>query len=165
MIASLNASSISRAGMAAMSAFVTTFVLLLVMQYLIKIGDSGIVAKSTEPFVISFIKELRPDTPPPLRDRTRKPPEPKQAPPTPRIESSDKVIIGYSELAIGAPAQELPGPTWSAIAQSDGEPISIVKVQPVYPQRAVMRNIEGYTVVEYTITTTGQTRDIRVIRS
>ena len=51
------------------------------------------------------------------------------------------------------------------LAPSDGEYLPIVKVQPVYPRRALSRGIEGYVIVEFTVTKQGTTRDIRVVES
>ncbi len=46
---------------------------------------------------------------------------------------------------------------------SDGEYLPIVKVAPKYPSRAAARGTEGYCTVEYTVTKTGETRDIQVV--
>lgn len=46
---------------------------------------------------------------------------------------------------------------------SDGEYLPIVKVAPKYPSRATSRGIEGYCTVEYTVTKTGETRDVTVV--
>jgi len=43
---------------------------------------------------------------------------------------------------------------------SDGDYLPIVKVNPKYPSRALSRGIEGYCTVAYTVTTTGETRDV-----
>ncbi|CAA0079736.1 Uncharacterised protein [BD1-7 clade bacterium] len=45
------------------------------------------------------------------------------------------------------------------LSSADGEYLPMVKVQPQYPRRAQSRGIEGYCVVEYTVTKTGSTRD------
>ncbi|MDO3387415.1 energy transducer TonB [Gilvimarinus sp. SDUM040013] len=47
----------------------------------------------------------------------------------------------------------------------DGEYLPIVKVAPQYPRRAAQRGIEGFVTVEYTVTTTGATRDVEVIEA
>lgn len=47
----------------------------------------------------------------------------------------------------------------------DGEYLPIVKVQPVYPRRALQRGIEGYVIVEFTVTSNGSVRDPLVIES
>ena len=46
---------------------------------------------------------------------------------------------------------------------SDGEFLPIVKVAAKYPSRALQRGTEGYCTVEYTVTKTGETRDITVV--
>ncbi len=46
---------------------------------------------------------------------------------------------------------------------SDGDYLPIVKTQPRYPSRALSRGIEGYCTVEYTVTRSGETRDVTVV--
>jgi periplasmic protein TonB len=46
---------------------------------------------------------------------------------------------------------------------SDGEYLPIVKVQPRYPSRALSRGIEGYVIVEFTVTKNGSVRDPVVV--
>lgn len=46
---------------------------------------------------------------------------------------------------------------------SDGDYLPIVKANPRYPSRALQRGLEGYCTVEYTVTKTGETRDIKVV--
>ncbi|MBN1239057.1 MAG: energy transducer TonB, partial [Gammaproteobacteria bacterium] len=46
-----------------------------------------------------------------------------------------------------------------------GEYLPIVKVAPVYPARAASRGLEGYVIVEFTVTRTGTTKDISVVES
>ncbi|PTB82172.1 protein TonB, partial [Marinobacter sp. Z-D5-3] len=48
---------------------------------------------------------------------------------------------------------------------SDGEYLPIVKVQAAYPRRALQRGIEGYVVVEFTVTRQGTVRDPRVVEA
>lgn len=48
---------------------------------------------------------------------------------------------------------------------SDGEYLPIVKVQPVYPRRALSRGIEGFVIVEFTVTKSGAVRDAVVIQA
>lgn len=44
---------------------------------------------------------------------------------------------------------------------SDGDYLPIVKVNPRYPSRALSRGQEGYCTVSYTVTATGETKDIQ----
>ncbi len=46
---------------------------------------------------------------------------------------------------------------------SDGDYLPIVKVAARYPSRALSRGIEGYCTVQYTVTKTGETRDVIVV--
>ncbi len=46
---------------------------------------------------------------------------------------------------------------------SDGDYLPIVKPAAKYPSRAASRGIEGYCTVEYTVTKTGETRDVKVV--
>lgn len=46
---------------------------------------------------------------------------------------------------------------------SDGDYLPIVKPNPKYPSRALSRGIQGYCTVEYTVTVTGETRDVKVV--
>jgi bla regulator protein BlaR1 len=58
-----------------------------------------------------------------------------------------------------------PDPNPAATPQDGGEYLPIVRVAPVYPPRAAARGIEGYVVVQYTVSTDGTTKDVRVLES
>ena len=47
----------------------------------------------------------------------------------------------------------------AGLQASDGEYLPIVKVAPQYPRRALTRGIEGYVIIQYTVTKQGTTRD------
>ena len=51
----------------------------------------------------------------------------------------------------------------AGLQATDGEYLPIVKVAPQYPRRALSRGIEGYVIVEYTVTKLGTVRDPVVI--
>ena len=46
---------------------------------------------------------------------------------------------------------------------AEGEYLPIVKVAPVYPSRAQTRGIEGYCIVEYIVTSTGTTKNPKIV--
>lgn len=48
---------------------------------------------------------------------------------------------------------------------SDGDYLPIVKVAPSFPEFAAARGIEGYVVIEYTVTSMGSVRDVVVVES
>lgn len=47
----------------------------------------------------------------------------------------------------------------------DSLPVAMVRIAPEYPQTQAARCIEGYVVVEFTVTTDGTTRDIAVVET
>ncbi len=51
------------------------------------------------------------------------------------------------------------------IPVTDGEYLPIVKVEPTYPRSALRRGIEGWVIVEFTVTTSGAVRDAFVVES
>ncbi len=51
----------------------------------------------------------------------------------------------------------------AGLQATDGEYLPIVKVAPQYPRRALSRGIEGYVIVEYTVTKLGTVKDPRVV--
>ena len=70
------------------------------------------------------------------------------------------VKISVSPPPVVSPVNErLTGYTQS------GDLLPIVAVAPAYPARALARHLEGYVVVEYTVTATGGVRDAFVIAS
>ena len=52
-----------------------------------------------------------------------------------------------------------------ALESGDGEYLPIVKVAPIYPRRALSRGIEGYVIVEFTVTKQGTVRNPVVIEA
>jgi periplasmic protein TonB len=66
----------------------------------------------------------------------------------------------FQSLADTTPAVDLVAP-----GLSDGEYLPIVKVAPVYPALAASRGLEGYVVVEFTVTPAGTVRDVVVVES
>jgi protein TonB len=50
-------------------------------------------------------------------------------------------------------------------AGSDRDIIPLVRINPDYPPRALSRGIEGYVIVQFTITATGMVKDVIVVRA
>ncbi len=97
-----------------------------------------------------------------------KPPPPDEPPPEPPPPSMDDVTPEAQAMAVGAAPINV-GINLSSsgfgLAPSDGEYLPIVKVQPIYPRRALSRGVEGYVIVEFTVTKQGTTRDVTVFES
>lgn len=105
--------------------------------------------------------EARYETPKP-----DKPDEPEQPPPDLPDVDIETPDVDIGNLSVGTPVAQANLKVGGLGGfSSDGEYLPIVKVQPVYPRRALQRGIEGYVIVEFTVTQTGQTRDPVVVEA
>ena len=99
-------------------------------------------------------------------EKPEKPEDPEEPPPPmpePDFQQPD-VTAGALNMAAPRVAPNLDVKGIGGFA-SDGEYLPIVKVQPQYPSRALSRGIEGYVIVEFTVTTNGSVKDPVVIES
>ncbi|MBK8133528.1 MAG: TonB family protein [Gammaproteobacteria bacterium] len=96
---------------------------------------------------------------PPIPPATRVPEPPAQgeAPP----QSRDEVSTEQPSAPASAPAGT--GPMTGAPVEREYRALS--RPEPAYPSRALARGIEGYVVLEFTVTAAGTTRDLRVLEA
>lgn len=150
---------------------VTTFAGLLVagfltwfMFVLIQFGEKK-VDESKRVQLLDFVRLKREESSVNKERRAERPQtaEPPPAPSTPDFNDAqgDGDVIGITDL----PVQMDMNVDVSGIGAgiSEGEFLPIVKVAPVYPSSAANRGIEGQCMVEYTVTVTGATKNIRVV--
>lgn len=148
-------------------ALLVTLGLFYLMQSLIT-GGEGAVTEPPRGSVLDFVR-IKPDES--VQEKERKPPrppEPEQPPPDlpqPQLDSMDaeQSDSGFDFSTEIAADSRLSGGL--GLDTSDGEYLPIVKVQAVYPRRAMQRGIEGYVVVEFTVTRSGTVRDPRVVEA
>lgn len=143
---------------------VVTFALFYLMQWLI-LTDKIALDEDESGRILDFVRveeeqELQ------TRDRKPKPPPPPDEPPPdmpdPSFDSDVESVgmdIGGANMDANLDIQA--GGGFSA----DGEYLPIVKVAPVYPRRALTRGIEGYVLLEFTVTKSGAVTDPVVIES
>lgn len=142
-----------------------TFGLLFLMQLLIATGRAAL-TDDTNVRIVDFVRVEQETAIENKRDKPEKPPEPEQPPPDMPPPSLDNIDPGSSAVAIAAPSLTSSVSIGGiGIAASDGEYLPIVKVAPIYPRRAQSRGIEGYVIVEFTVTRTGTVRDPVVVES
>ncbi len=147
-------------GATALGAAVTTLVLLL-MQSLISADGTSVSDPEPAP-PITFARLLE-DEPVDVDDPPRPPPKPEEPPLSPRQAVADEFVIG-EPIEFTAPRVAEPlGP--AGIGLADGEALPVVKVRPVYPQRALSRGIEGHVLVQFTIDALGRVVDARVVEA
>ena len=94
-------------------------------------------------------------------ERDRPPPTPE----TPRLAFSASGIT--NNVASLAPIVDARGAMsrLSMSAGSDRDVIPLVRINPDYPPRAQTRGIEGYVIVQFTITATGTVKDAIVVEA
>ncbi len=152
----------NRYAVAGLAGVVVTFALLWVMQILIATGKDALTNSRDFRFV-DFVRVRRDEVLNLDEEKPEKPPEPEQPPPeTPppqvdQLETSNTVNISFSRQGLTL------DPTRGNFAVVDGDYLPIVKVAPIYPRRAQTRAIEGYCLLEFTVTRLGTVRDAKVL--
>lgn len=129
------------------------------------VGDTG----TSERVSLDFVR-IPPE--PPAKEQRQKPeppPKPKPTPKTPDVPTVATDAPAPSPLptpavpAIGGLALDAGGFNLGARQQGEFQPLA--KIAPRYPERALMRGVEGNCTVEYTVRKDGTVADIRVIES
>ena len=140
----------------------TTFGILWVMQILIATGEGAITSKYEGRFV-DFVRIKKDEDLNTKNAKPKKPPEPEEPPPDTPQElddidtTADTVNIGAVDANVGV------GAGIGGFNAGEGEYLPIVKVAPIYPNRALSRGIEGWCIVEYTVTRNGTVENGKVV--
>jgi protein TonB len=136
--------------------------LFFIMQYLIASANPDIDDKKTRKLadihmpdrqIETNLAEAKPD----------KPDDPEEPPPD--LDTPDMDMDMNMDAINMAPSAKVDVSIAGAggMSASDGEYLPIVKVAPIYPRRAQTRGIEGYCIIEYTVTKSGSIRDPEAI--
>ncbi|NKB36051.1 MAG: TonB family protein [Gammaproteobacteria bacterium] len=161
----LNSHSTSiRFSLTSICGLLATFLILLVMKNLVGGNDNLILDTKKRIPLPEFVRIPQTDKDV-LEPEVRKPEKVKEQPPTPdfveSLDSNPEVTIGL----IADPGKSLlPKAVYSA-PLLNAELIAIVDMQPNYPQRALSRDIEGYVIVEFTVSESGSTENIKVLEA
>jgi protein TonB len=141
-----------------------TLSLFWLMQYLIETADRSLNDDGAGNLV-DFVRVKRDEAIERRQLKPKKPPPPEDAPPQPPTPQLDNLDASAEKIAISAvPVEtdiEMTG--GFSLGVGEGDYLPIVKVAPIYPNRALTRGIEGYCVVQYTVTRQGTTKDPIVI--
>lgn len=144
---------------------VVTAGLFWMMQYLIATADRTL-NESTTGNLLDFVRLKRDETVQRRQLKPEKPPQPKTPPPQPPTPKLEELNPSAEKIAIAAvPVEtdiEMSG--GFSLGVGEGDYLPIVKVAPIYPARALQRGLEGYCVVEYTVTSLGTTKDPVVVQ-
>jgi protein TonB len=145
---------------------VITLFLFWFMQYMIEIADKTL-DEGSRGSLVDFVRVRRDETPDRTKRKPEKPPPPDappEQPPTPQLDNLDPSAEKIAIQAVPVTTEiEMTG--GFSLGVGEGDYLPIVKVAPIYPQRALTRGVEGYCVVEYTVTRQGTTRDPVVVEN
>lgn len=133
------------------------------MHYLIRSSELGL-GDATRVQMLDFVRLKREENAQ-RKDRNPERPELNKSPEVPPMPQSD--MDAGQQLAVSA----MPVQTDININQGgvgfgagEGDYLPIVKVAPIFPQRALARGIFGECLVRYTVTTAGSVKDVEVIK-
>ncbi len=151
--------------MAIFMAALITSGLLFTMQALIASGKSALTDDREFQF-LDFVRAQRQEMVQRKKQKPEKPPKPEEPPPDMPKPQQDVVNPNVQTIAV-APMSASTDMSIGGfgLAVSDGDYLPIVKVAPVYPRRALSRGLEGYCIVEFTVTKTGTVRDPFIVES
>ncbi len=143
-------------------AALVTFALFFLMHSLIFMADKTLNEGPQQKMADIFMPDTQIEVN--LKDaKPDKPEDPEEPPPDmPKPEMQD-IQMTDTAVNMAAPINANVEIGMNGASAQDGEFLPIVKVQPMYPNRAASRGIEGYCTVRYTVTATGTTRDPEVI--
>ena len=145
---------------------VVTAGLFWMMQYLIDTADREL-NESASGHLLDFVRLKRNEEIERRQLKPKKPPPPDTPPPQPPTPQLEDLNPNAEKIAISAvPVEtdiEMSG--GFSLGVGEGDYLPIVKVAPIYPARALSRGIEGFCVVQYTVTRNGTIRDPVVIEN
>jgi len=136
------------------------------MQYLIDTADRQL-NEGASGHLVDFVRLKRDENIERRQLKPKKPPPPDAPPPQPPTPKLDNLNPNAEKIAISAvPVEtdiEMSG--GFSLGVGEGDYLPIVKVAPIYPQRALSRGVQGFCVVQYTVTRQGTIRDPVVVES
>ena len=145
-------------------AVIVTFSLYWLMAELVAAGREAM-SDSPSGKIIDFVRIKRDQNLEIERPKPEKPDKPQDAPdaPPPQVQAqaptAGAVNIGQMRVDSSLTSAGF------RLSASDGEYLPIVKVAPVYPSRAQSRGIEGWVLLQFTVTETGAVRDPVVLEA
>ncbi len=146
---------------------IVTLGLLWSMQALIAGGQKAL-TDAPRGNVLDFIRLKKEQRLVKKERKPKKPAKPKEPPPAmaqPKIQQSNPNANALSTNFAANIAADVGLSGGLSLGSGDGDYLPIVKVAPIYPRRAQSRGIEGYAIVEFTVTSNGSVRDPMVIEA
>ncbi len=144
-------------------AVVVTFCLYWLMASLVAAGREAL-TDAPDGKLVDFVRLKREQNLEVERPKPEKPDKPEAPPPDAPVPQTELDAPTGDTVAIGPMTVDasLTGEGFR-LSASDGEYLPIVKVDPVYPSRALSRGIEGWVLLSFTVTENGSVEDPRVL--
>ena len=156
----------SRYAFSILIGMVVTLSLLFVMQLLIASGKQAL-TDPRERHKLEFVRVKRNENLNTADFTPEKPPKPPETPPETPPQDFDNIDPNAPTINIRPPQvsadTNIGGPGGMNIAEGDYLPI--VRVAPVYPTRALTRELDGFVVMSFTVTAAGTVKDPIVLQS
>jgi protein TonB len=137
----------------------------LLYLMVVLIANTEVVITESRQFEFCWmcLKEPRPEMAPAEPPVPIKPPLPEPTPDfmLPPQTIGDEIIT----ISHGPPLPGMDFDESAAPGYGDGSLTLILKVKPVYPPTALVDGVEGYTIVEYNVTTAGTVHDAWIVES
>ena len=154
-----------RFSMSASLGVIITFGLFFVMQLMIATGREAVT--ETRTFRLDdFVRvERREEVIETKKDEPEKPLAPEVPPDVPIPELNQDSDWGMAVSAMSPAIEASVDVSAPQVGWSDGEYFPIAQASPVYPVRAIERRLEGYVLLEFTVTRTGTVKDVVVLES
>ena len=155
--------SIVRNAVSLPTAGAVTVGLFILMKTLVT-GDGYEIEEALQGAQIDFVRVERDED---VNAKDRKPPRPKQndpEPPPPPMTSQRPSAPQAGNLGVAMPGfDDVDLGSLALGAPSDGDVLPVVRVPPQYPRRALSRGIEGWVLLEFTVTQAGTVENARVV--
>ena len=144
-------------------AAIVTFALFFLMQLLIAMGTGDLKKGETSKIADIHMPEREMEL---IAEEVKpeKPPEP-EAPPPDLAPPPIDVSTPDTGISLSGPQKANIDMGGIGMGAADGEYLPIVKVAPQYPSRALSRGIQGYVIVEFTVTAAGTVEDPIVVEA
>jgi protein TonB len=163
----ISLNNIGRYGVSFALSIAVTLGLLWSMQALIA-GGNDVLTEAPRGNVLDFIRLKKEEAIVKKDRKPQKPLQPKQPPPQmqqPQMQQANPNVNAVS-TNFTAQVDTASGLTGGmSLGNSDGDYLPIVKVAPIYPRRAQSRGLEGYVIVEFTVTKNGSVKDPIVVEA
>lgn len=157
-----------RLPLAAVAAAAVVFLLFRLMHMLIAMSEMSLDDDARNDR-IEFVR-IKQDTR--AQQRKRELPQkqkPKTPPKTPEMDKADTNSAAGTSVSVGTPDIDADLDLGDGLnlntTVADSEEVPIVRVEPIYPRRAAEQMIEGWVTLQFDISTTGATTNVKVIDS